>query len=108
MWKHSSNGYTGWFCSSSMAKGDIVCEGEKTTTVKIRNVYKQIADGLEVNKNAVKASIMEWLENLKKIVRMPEEDLVRVDAPELAYVSAERVERVQERFKSTNSNGTGK
>ena len=81
MWKHSSNGYTGWFCSSSMAKGDIVCEGEKTTTVKIRNVYKQIAEGLEVNKNAVKASIMEWLENLKK--ELSKEDISRNASREL-------------------------
>jgi DNA invertase Pin-like site-specific DNA recombinase len=81
MWKHSSNGYTGWFCSSSMAKGDIVCEGDKTTTVKIRNVYKQIAEGLEVNKNAVKASIMEWLENLKK--ELSKDDLSRNASREL-------------------------
>ena len=44
----------------------------------------------------------------KKIVKMPEEEWVRVSAPELAYVSEERWERVNNRLKSKSTGTRGK
>lgn len=46
--------------------------------------------------------------DLKKIVQMPEEEWVRVPAPELAYVSEERFNKVQERLKAKTVEGRGK
>ena len=46
--------------------------------------------------------------NKKKIVKMPEEEWVRVPAPELAYVSEERWEKVNNRLKSKCTGGRGK
>ena len=43
----------------------------------------------------------------KKIVTMPEEEWIRIQAPELAYVSEERFDRTQERLKSKTSKGRG-
>lgn len=43
----------------------------------------------------------------KKVITMPEEEWVRVPAPELAYVSEERFDKVQERLKSKTSKGRG-
>ena len=46
--------------------------------------------------------------NLKKIVKRPEEEWVRVEAPELAYVSAERFDNVQARLQAKTGKGRGK
>lgn len=46
--------------------------------------------------------------NLKKIVQRPEEEWVRIDAPELAYVSVERFDRVQKRLKAKTGKSRGK
>lgn len=65
MWRHQSNGYNNWYCSQKYAKGDIVCEGSKTTTVQVRKALTELTNDLEVNRQAVKESILEWLEELK-------------------------------------------
>lgn len=44
----------------------------------------------------------------KKIVKRPEEEVVRVPAPELAYVSEERFYNTQERLKAKTGKGRGK
>lgn len=46
--------------------------------------------------------------NLKKIVKMPEENWTRIPAPELAYVSEERFDSVQKRLQAKTGNGRGK
>ena len=46
--------------------------------------------------------------NTKAIVQMPEEEWVRVPAPELAYVSEEVFEEVQRRLKAKTGNKRGK
>ncbi|MFI3225771.1 MAG: recombinase family protein [Clostridia bacterium] len=47
--------------------------------------------------------------DLKKIVKRPEEEWVRIEAPELAYVSSEVFDKVQSRLKyKTEFYGTGK
>lgn len=66
LWKHQSNGYTNWYCKNKLAKGDISCTGTQTTTVKIRKIYGEIVKDLVVNRSAVKASIVNWLEDLKR------------------------------------------
>lgn len=43
----------------------------------------------------------------KKIVKRSEEELVRIPAPELAYVSEEMFDKVQERLKAKTGNGRG-
>jgi len=65
LWKHSSNNYTNWYCSSNMAKGEVACNGTNTTTVFIRKIYKELTNNLTVNKKAVKQEILEWLTHLK-------------------------------------------
>lgn len=65
-WKHQSNGYYNWFCSQKYAKGDVACKGSGTvTTVKIRKIYAELTNNLEVNREAVKGSLLEWLQSLK-------------------------------------------
>ena len=66
-WRHQSNGYYNWFCKSQYAKGGIACEGSGTiTTVKIRKIFGEISRDLVVDKKAVKKSMLEWLNSLKK------------------------------------------
>lgn len=57
--------YYHWECCNRYAKGDIVCTGVKTTTVRVRDIYTELSKDIEVNKSAVKASILQWLESLK-------------------------------------------
>lgn len=66
LWKHASNGYIGWFCSTKMAKGKLACEGTSTSTVAVKKAYREITKDLVVNKAAVKNSMLEWLEQLKR------------------------------------------
>ena len=58
--------YYHWACSAKYAKGDIVCEGTGTTTITIRNVYKELTSDIEVNRKAVKSYFVTWLNQLKK------------------------------------------
>ena len=57
--------YYHWACSSKFAKGDIVCEGTGTTTVAIRNVYKELTSGIEVDRKALRSYFATWLTQLK-------------------------------------------
>lgn len=57
--------YYHWECSNRFAKGDIACTGVRTTTVKVKDAYAIISKDIEINKKAVKASILEWLNKLK-------------------------------------------
>lgn len=57
--------YYHWACSSKFAKGDIACEGTSTTTVAIRNVYKELTDGIEVDRKALRNYFVTWLTQLK-------------------------------------------
>lgn len=57
--------YYHWACSSKFAKGDIVCEGTGTTTVAIRNVYRELTNDIEVDRKAVKSYFVKWLNQLK-------------------------------------------
>ncbi|MDO4326399.1 MAG: recombinase family protein [bacterium] len=58
--------YYHWACSAKYAKGDIICEGTGTTTVTIRNVYKELTNGIELNRKALKDYFVTWLNQLKK------------------------------------------
>lgn len=89
MWKHTSNKYTGWYCSQKMAKG--LCEGDKTSTVKMRAIFSEIAKDLDVNKDAVKASMLEWLESLKK-------ELSREDISNNASVELQKAIKKKEKL----------
>lgn len=73
LWKHSSNGYIGWYCSSKLAKGDVQCTGVSTTSVRIRKIYSEISKGLVVNKSAVKSSMLEWLHQLKSSLQIEDQ-----------------------------------
>lgn len=57
--------YYHWACSSKFAKGDIACEGTSTTTVAIRNVYKELTNGIEVDRKALRNYFVTWLTQLK-------------------------------------------
>lgn len=57
--------YYHWECASKFAKGDIVCTGVRTTTVRVREVYQEITKDIVVNKKAVKNTMLEWLKSLK-------------------------------------------
>lgn len=65
LWKHQSNGYYSWYCSSKMSKGNIACKGVGITTVAVRRLYKELTRDLEINKKAVKNEILQWLKQLK-------------------------------------------
>lgn len=57
--------YYHWICSTHFAKGDAVCEGTGTTTVAIRNVYRELTSEIEVDRKAVKSYFVKWLNQLK-------------------------------------------
>lgn len=57
--------YYHWACSAKYAKGDIVCEGTGTTTVAIRNVYKELTSEIEVDRKALRSYFVKWLNQLK-------------------------------------------
>lgn len=86
LWKHNSNGYVNWHCSSKMAKGDIKCTGVSTTSVKVRKIYSEISKNLIVNKSAVKSSMLEWLHKLKASLQIE-------DKSEAAQKAIEQLER---------------
>ena len=86
LWKHNSNGYVNWHCSSKMAKGDIKCTGVSTTSVKVRKIYSEISKDLIVNKSAVKSSMLEWLHKLKASLQIE-------DKSEAAQKAIEQLER---------------
>ena len=86
LWKHNSNGYVNWHCSSKMAKGDIKCTGVSTTSVKVRKIYSEISKDLVVNKSEVKASMLEWLHKLKASLQIE-------DKSEAAQKAIEQLER---------------
>lgn len=56
--------YYHWTCSSKYAKGDIACEGTGTTTVAIRNVYKELTSEVELNRKALRNYFVIWLNQL--------------------------------------------
>lgn len=57
--------YYHWVCSKKYAKGDIVCTGVGTTTVRVQEVYRELTKDIVVNKKAVKKDMLAWLNNLK-------------------------------------------
>ncbi|MBS5284630.1 MAG: recombinase family protein [Clostridiales bacterium] len=57
--------YYHWVCSAHYAKGDTVCTGTGTTTVAIRDVYRELAEDVEVDRKAVKSYFTKWLKDLK-------------------------------------------
>ena len=57
--------YYHWECSSKFAKGNTVCAGVRTTTVRVTDVFRELTGGMVVNKKAVKKDMLEWLNSLK-------------------------------------------
>ena len=57
--------YYHWDCSAKFAKGDIVCTGVKTTTVRVTDIFRELTNDLVVNKDVVKKDMLEWLNSLK-------------------------------------------
>lgn len=76
LWQHTSNGYKNWYCAGYYGSGKIACDNpHKTSTVAVMKMLKSITDNLvEVDKKAVKKSIVEWLESLKKSLSAPVDD----------------------------------
>ena len=66
LWRHKSNGYYSWYCSQKMSRGKSACVGASISEKRIRGIMKEISKDLVVNKKAVKASMLDWLENVKK------------------------------------------
>lgn len=49
-----------------MSRGKSACVGASISEKRIRGIMKEISKDLVVNKKAVKASMLDWLENVKK------------------------------------------
>lgn len=65
LWRHKSRGYYGWYCSQKMSRGKSACVGTSISQVRIREILKGLSKDLTVNKEAVKRSILEWLNELE-------------------------------------------
>lgn len=65
LWKHKSNGYENWYCSTHYSRGVGCDDPISISTVTIRKILQGIASELEVNREAVKESLLEWLKSLK-------------------------------------------
>lgn len=66
LWRHKSNDYFGWYCSTKMQRGKVACEGTAISQLKIDQAYKAIGSNFEINRDVVKQSITEWLKSLSE------------------------------------------
>jgi DNA invertase Pin-like site-specific DNA recombinase len=66
LWKHKSNGYENWYCSTKYSRG-MGCDDPSTiSSVTIRKILQGITEELEVNREAVKKTLLEWLRSLRE------------------------------------------
>lgn len=66
LWRHRSNGYYGWYCSQKMSRGKEACVGTSISQNKLEHIYKAIGAHLEVHREVVKRSMLEWLKELQR------------------------------------------
>ena len=78
LWKHQANGYTNWYCSGKMGRGDLACTDPATISgVTLRKYIVNIADEyldhstIEYSKNLLKRRSIKWLEELKERLSTP-------------------------------------
>ena len=65
-WRRFSNGYISWYCSKAYSKGSIICnESNPMSRIKLKKIYAKLSEGLVVNREVVKESIITWLEETK-------------------------------------------
>jgi len=66
LWRHRSNGYYGWYCSQKMSRGKEACVGSSISQKTLELIYKGIGAQLEVHREVVKRSMLEWLKELQR------------------------------------------
>ncbi len=78
LWKHQANGYTNWYCSGKMGRGDLACKDPATISgVTLRKYIVNIADEyldhstIEYSKTLLKRRSIKWLEELKDRLSIP-------------------------------------
>lgn len=87
MWRHKSNGYTSWYCSNHLSRADVGCtDPVSISQLKIRKILKGLVGSLEVNREAVKATMINWLGKLKESL---------IEAPESLQKVSEELEKIK-------------
>ena len=66
LWRHKSNGYYGWYCSQKYSRGKEACVGTSISQKTLELIYKGIGAQLEVHREVVKRSMLEWLKELQR------------------------------------------
>lgn len=81
LWKHTSNGYTNWYCSNKMSRGDMACSEPATISgVQIRKYLSTLADRfldystIEYSKTLLKRRTIKWLQELKNTLSIPNDN----------------------------------
>ena len=93
-WRHASNGYYNWYCGNAYSKGDVVCKGSGTmSTVRLKKIYAKLSEDLVVNREAVKESIVSWLEKLKNTLA---NDVRRKNASQELQKTSQKKEKLTE------------
>lgn len=65
LWRHQSNNYYSWYCSKKMSRGKAACEGVSISQKKIDKIYTALGDNVEVHREPIKQSLLDWLKELK-------------------------------------------
>lgn len=96
LWRHKANGYTSWYCSNHYSRDEGGCkEPVSISQVKLRKILSALIGSLEVNRAAVKASMIKWLGELKD--RLSEADTSSQAVSEIERLS-EKKERLTDAY----------
>lgn len=76
MWRHISNGYTNWMCSTKASTGAGGKQHASITTIKVRKAYKSVLKGLqglnlEIDRNFIKRSFKKDLMEIRASLTQP-------------------------------------
>ncbi len=78
LWRHKANGYTNWYCSGKMGRGEMACDNPATiSSVQIRKYLVTLADKcldystIEYSKALLKQRTIKWLKDLKDKLSTP-------------------------------------
>ncbi len=81
LWKHQSNGYTNWYCSGKMGRGDLACAEPSTiSSVQVRKYLVTLADKyldystVEYSKALLKKRSINWLQDLRSRLSTPNDN----------------------------------
>lgn len=81
LWKHQANGYTNWYCSGKMGRGDLACEEPSTiSSVQVRKYLVSLADKyldystVEYSKALLKRRTIKWLQELRDMLSTPNDN----------------------------------